>query len=177
MGVSSRTSCSVMTTGGVTVTRHANAESGLLTAACGLHHASLSGNSAVTEQFSKVASAPRAGVRGFRPPRRRIRAEPSATMTSDQVVNRQRVKRLVEKPGNGTCADCGAAGGSGGNRTVSVNASWESTTFLSSDAFRFCFSGWGCCFGGGERGACQVTAGNPGDGAFSSSLAEPKVNI
>ncbi|XP_011602290.2 arf-GAP with dual PH domain-containing protein 1-like isoform X2 [Takifugu rubripes] len=98
-----------MTAGGVTVTRHANAESGLLTAACGLHHASLSGNSAVTEQFSKVASAPRAGVRGFRPPRRRIRAEPSATMTSDQVVNRQRVKRLVEKPGNGTCADCGAA--------------------------------------------------------------------
>lgn len=102
---------------------HANAASGLLTAACGLHHASLSGHSAVTEHFLKVASAPRAGVGGFRPLRKRIRAETTATMTSDQVVNRQRVKRLVEKPGNGTCADCGAAGGSGGNRTVSVNAS------------------------------------------------------
>ncbi|CAG00187.1 unnamed protein product [Tetraodon nigroviridis] len=29
-------------------------------------------------------------------------------ISSDQITNRQRVKRLLEKPGNGTCADCGA---------------------------------------------------------------------
>lgn len=40
---------------------------------------------------------------------------------------------------------------------------------LSSDAFKVCYSGWGCWLVGG---ACQVTAGNPGDGAFSSLLAE-----
>lgn len=31
-------------------------------------------------------------------------------MTSGQISNRQRVKQLLEKPGNGNCADCGAAG-------------------------------------------------------------------
>lgn len=31
-------------------------------------------------------------------------------MTSEQEKNRQRVKQLVRKPGNGNCADCGAAG-------------------------------------------------------------------
>lgn len=56
-------------------------------------------------------------------------------ISSDPITNRQRVKRLVEKPGNGTCADCGAAGRSVWVRAVSVNASRE---FLSAvgDAFR-----------------------------------------
>ncbi|XP_041673014.1 arf-GAP with dual PH domain-containing protein 1 [Cheilinus undulatus] len=30
-------------------------------------------------------------------------------MDSDQEMNKQRVKKLLEKPGNGKCADCGAA--------------------------------------------------------------------
>lgn len=50
-----------MTAWGVTNQTHANAESGLLTAACGLHHASLSGHSEATEQVLKVAPAPCAG--------------------------------------------------------------------------------------------------------------------
>lgn len=85
-----------------------------------LHHASLSGNSEIKKQFSKLASALCAGVREFRPPRRRIRAELSSMISSGQITNRQRVKRLVEKPGNGTCADCGAAGRSVGVRVASV---------------------------------------------------------
>lgn len=31
-------------------------------------------------------------------------------MTSDQDKNRQRMKQLLGKPGNGHCVDCGAAG-------------------------------------------------------------------
>lgn len=31
-------------------------------------------------------------------------------MTSDHEMIRQRVKALLDKPGNGNCADCGAAG-------------------------------------------------------------------
>lgn len=93
----------------------------------GLHHASLCfTNSEIKERFSKLASALCAGVGGgFRPPSRRIRAEASIMISSDQITNRQRVKRLVEKPGNGTCADCGAAGRSLGVRIASVNASRE----------------------------------------------------
>lgn len=31
-------------------------------------------------------------------------------MASDLEKNRRRMKQLLEKPGNGNCADCGAAG-------------------------------------------------------------------
>lgn len=136
-----------------------------------LHHASLSGSSEIKEQFSKLAWALCAGVGEFRPPRRRIGAEPSIMTSSDQTTNRQRMKRLVEKPGNGTCADCGAAGRSVGVRIVSVNASREFQSTLS-DAFE-----WSSCWLRAlYRRTGAVSAGNPGDRSSpslsSSSLAE-----
>lgn len=48
-------------------------------------------------------------VRGFQPLSRHL-SRTACVMTSNQENNRQRVKRLLEKPGNGNCADCGAAG-------------------------------------------------------------------
>lgn len=39
-------------------------------------------------------------------------------MASDQEKNRQRVKQLLGKPGNGNCADCGAAGKLGGGESL-----------------------------------------------------------
>lgn len=41
-------------------------------------------------------------------------------MASDQDKNRQRVKQLLGKPGNGNCADCGAAGPEWASYTLGV---------------------------------------------------------
>lgn len=53
-------------------------------------------------------------------------------MTSDPEKNRQRVRQLVDKPGNGNCADCGAAGrlegGSGGRWGSPTDAGHVSLT-------------------------------------------------
>ncbi|KAM6904928.1 arf-GAP with dual PH domain-containing protein 1-like isoform 1-T1 [Xenentodon cancila] len=41
-------------------------------------------------------------------------------MASEQEKNRQRMKRLLDKPGNGNCADCGAAGPEWASYTLGV---------------------------------------------------------
>lgn len=49
-------------------------------------------------------------VWGLQPLSRRLGRVLCTTMTSDQEKTRQRLKQLLRKPGNGNCADCGAAG-------------------------------------------------------------------
>lgn len=39
-------------------------------------------------------------------------------MSSDQERIRERINRLLKKPGNGNCADCGVAGDFGAYRLV-----------------------------------------------------------